>query len=227
MPSYTFDIGEAFPESDPVARFVTVLAMVINDWHRTMDRMASVANADPDSKDPEAIGIKVGLARQEAAACFEAMKFIADSRRRFPEVEAFVKGMGPKAQEYIAAVEAGVDQQSPEYQDWLEGHRNVTSHYPEISPKKYAAGKEEIANALKRAADVEARGSVTVGDRDSTLRFHYADEVAVQLLPDVTKTPRLIEALADARKAIGRFAGLAFAAYRAAHAEAFTLESDG
>jgi hypothetical protein len=36
MPTYTFSIGGAFPESDPVARFVTVLAMVINDWHRTL-----------------------------------------------------------------------------------------------------------------------------------------------------------------------------------------------
>jgi hypothetical protein len=47
----------------------------------------------------------------------------------------------------------------------------------------------------------------------------------VQLLPDITENPGLIKKLADARMAIGRFAGLAFAAYRSAHADAFTLES--
>ena len=49
-------------------------------------------------------------------------------------------------------------------------------------------------------------------------------DVAVQLLPPVVDNPGLIARLAEARMAIGRFAGLAFAAYRADHADAFTLE---
>jgi hypothetical protein len=222
VPTYTFSIGDAFPESDPVARFVTVLAMVINDWHRTMDMMATIAEQDQNGENPEARGIKLRLARQEAAACFEATKFVDESRRHFPEIEAFVKGLGSEAQEYIASVEAAVDQRSPEYQEWLEGHRNVTSHYPELGREKHAAGNEEIANAMKLAASL--RGTVTVGDTDKTLRFHYADEVAVQLLPAVVENPGLITELAEARLAIGRFAGLAFAAYRTAHADVFKLE---
>jgi len=79
---------------------------------------------------------------------------------------------------------------------------------------------------VKRAASIDLHGTVTVGDTDRSLRFYYADEVAVQLLPDVTENPGLIRRLADARLATGRFAGLAFAAYRAAHADAFTLSSD-
>ncbi len=224
MPTYTFSIAEAFPESDTVARFVTVLAMVINDWHRTMDMMATTAKEDPDGRHAETRGVRLMLTRQEAAACFEATKFIDDSRKHFQEVEAFVQKLGPEAQEYIAAVEAAVDRRSPEYPAWLGAHRNVTSHYPELGRERHAAGSEEIANALKRAASIGLHGTVTVGDRDRSLRFHYADEVAVQLLPDVTENPDLIRRLADARLAIGRFAGLAFAAYRAAHADAFTLE---
>jgi hypothetical protein len=221
VPKYTFRIGEAFPESDPVARFVTVLAMAINDWHRTMDLMAATTSGE-DLENPEDRGLRLMFARQEAAACFETMKFIDESRKRFPEIEAFVQTLGSEAQEYIAAVEAGVDRRLPEYQEWLEGHRNVTSHYPELSREKHAAGKEEIANAMTRAS--ELHGTVTVGATDRSLRFHYADEVAVQLLPNVVENPGLIKRLSEARLAIGRFAGLAFAAYRATHADAFTLE---
>jgi hypothetical protein len=224
MPTYTFSIGDAFPESDPVARFVTVLAMVINDWHRTMDMMVAASEEDPEGKHPETRGVRLMLLRQEAVACFEAMKFIAESRRHFPEIETFVKDLGPEAQVYIASVEAGVDKRSPEYQAWLEGHRNVTSHYPELHRAKHVAGDEEIANAMKRTTVDGVHGTVTVGETDKSLRFHYADEVAVQLLPEVSDNPGLIARLSDATIAIGRFAGLAWAAYRAAHAEVFKLE---
>jgi hypothetical protein len=33
---YRFQIGAVFPADDPVARFVTVLAMMSNCWHRSM-----------------------------------------------------------------------------------------------------------------------------------------------------------------------------------------------
>jgi hypothetical protein len=224
MPAYTFSIADAFPANDPVARFVTVLAMVINDWHRTMEMMVTASAEDPEGKQAETRGIRLMLARQEAAACFEATKFIDNARKRFTEIEAFVQSLGPEAQEYIDAVEAAADRRSPERLGWLEDHRNVTSHYPELSREKHAAGNEEIANALMKTASIDLHGTVTIGETDHSLRFHYADEVAVQLLPDVTKNPELIKKLADARMAIGRFAGLAFAAYREAHADAFTFK---
>jgi len=164
------------------------------------------------------------LARQEAAACFEAAKFIAESRKHIPRIETFVEGLGPDAQKELALIVAAIDQGSPEYQEWLEQHRNVRSHYPKLDPNAYAAGTEEIANAMKRAGDAGAVGTITVGDTDKTLRFHFADEISVHLLPDIVESPTLIKKPTEARLTIGRFAGLAFAAYRAEHAEAFKLE---
>lgn len=217
MPSYRFKIGDAFHSDDPVARFVTVLAMIVNDWHRVMALMPTES-----TQDPETIGVRLMLARQEAAACFEVMKFINDSRRHFPEIESFVKGLGADAQEQLARLEAATDRRSPDYQEWLKGHRDVTSHYPELVREKHAAAEEEIANAMKQAED--EGGTVTVGETDRTLRFHYADAVAVGLLPNVVENPTLISKLSEARIAVGRFAGLAFAAYRAIHAEHFIPE---
>ncbi len=77
---------------------------------------------------------------------------------------------------------------------------------------------------MKRTAEADVHGTVAVDKADKSLRFHYADEVAVHLLPDVTANPGLIARLSEARVAIGRFAGLAWAAYREAHPDAFNLE---
>jgi hypothetical protein len=47
MPEATFKIGDTFPADDPVARFVTVLAMISNDWQRLAQRMIELDDARP------------------------------------------------------------------------------------------------------------------------------------------------------------------------------------
>jgi hypothetical protein len=40
-----FKIGDAFPASDPVARFLTGLAMISNDWLRSIEEMLKLGDA--------------------------------------------------------------------------------------------------------------------------------------------------------------------------------------
>jgi hypothetical protein len=214
---YEFEIGKAFPASDEVARFVTVLAMISNDWHRTMKMMPRTGPAETAAEER---GLRIMLARHEAASCFEAMVFVADSRRRFPQsIEPFVSGLGPTAQQRLGTIAAALDHTSPDYQAWLQGHRNVTSHYPELDPDKYANGKEEIGNALAAAA--KHTGTISVGEKASSVRFGFADEVGVQLLPDVNTEGTAIKMLSHARIALGLFIQKAVQAYRQAHPERF------
>ena len=124
--------------------------------------------------------------------------------------------------EGLAKLEAVADRHTAEYQDWLEHHRNVTAHFPELVREAHEHGAEQLANALARAADFP--GDVTLPGSDKTLRFHYADTVAVNLLPDVTANPTAIKELATALIAMSRFVGAAFVAYAQAHPEAFSLE---
>jgi hypothetical protein len=49
MPTVSFNIGLAFPASDPVARFVTVLAMVSNDANRSINELLNVCDGEPDA----------------------------------------------------------------------------------------------------------------------------------------------------------------------------------
>lgn len=210
MPTIRFKkIGDAFPASDPVARFVTVLAMVSNDANRSIDELL-----DLDGQKPDAGARRMMLFRQQASFFFEAATFIGEAQRRFPEVAAFVAALSEDARNECARVVGGVDPKSAYYVgDWLEGHRNVTFHYSEMHPDKAAHGKEEITQALETAAELP--GTVHVGEHVGSVRFWFADEVVAQWLPPDEAQPPTIIALREALMALVRFTQRAFAAYQA------------
>jgi hypothetical protein len=136
MPTVRFVIGEAFPASDPVARFVTVLAMISNDWLRLFELMRGTLETEA--------GLHLLLFRQQAALHHEAADFIRIARRRFhAEVDVFVRRLAPSARENCERVVGGIDSRSAHYLGaWVEEHRNVTFHYPTLHPEKARAGRE-------------------------------------------------------------------------------------
>ena len=214
---FNFTFGEAFRASDPVARFVVVLAMASNDWHRLMSLMPTTI---PEQANAEEQGIRLMLARQVAATAFEAAAFVRDSRKRFPkEVGAFLDALSDEAKSDLARFTATVEQGSPEYEAWLERHRNVTSHYPEILPDKAAQGREEVANALQRVA---AYGqTLVIGGRVNEHRFYFADAVAVEFMPQPNTDRTAIARLSEVRHAFARFVLHALDTYRLQHPERF------
>lgn len=88
---------------------------------------------------------------------------------------------------------AGLDAKSSHYQRWLKYHRNVTFHFPLLHPERETHGDEKIANALRDAASLE--GTITAEDTIGSVRFEFADEVGVQLLPDIVSNPDVMEEL--------------------------------
>jgi hypothetical protein len=202
---YSFNIGAACPADKAIARFVTVLGIVNNEWHRSMYLM------NLTKEDPDGAGIRLQLTRSQAASLLEATKFITDSRKRFPEVEAFVNGLDADAQQNLDRLLAALDPNSLDFMDWLKDHRDVTNHFPKLHPAAYANGDEEIANALASAAP--HTGTITTGETQAKERFGFADEVVVQLLPDIVTNPDEVKKLAAARIALGAFVSAAIAAY--------------
>jgi hypothetical protein len=147
-----FKIGDAFPASDPVARFITGLAMISNDWLRSVEDMFKL-----EGDTPEEIGRRISLFRRQAALVHEAVTFISDARRMFPEVASFIDGLEVKARDGCEHVIGAVASGSPHYLgEWLEDHRNVTHHYPKMHPAAAQHGQEEMANALAEAAESRA-----------------------------------------------------------------------
>jgi hypothetical protein len=202
----TFKIGEAFPASDPVARFITVLGMMSNDWLRSIEEMLAL-EAGPDSE-----GRRVSLFRQQASLHHEAAMFIRDARCRFSVIDDFICDLPTVAQDECDQILGGVDPESAHYHgDWLADHRNVTFHYPEMHPDKAEHGREELTAALEAASELES--SIDVGDYFGSVRFRFADEVAVQWLPDGPEQATLIENLRESVLALSRFAQRAAQAY--------------
>jgi hypothetical protein len=72
-----FTIGEAFPASDSVARFITVLAMMSNDWLRLMSAMLEIKDWHRDAE-----GLRIMSFRQQTALHHEAALIALYSVRR-------------------------------------------------------------------------------------------------------------------------------------------------
>jgi hypothetical protein len=215
-----FNIGEAFPAIDPVARFITAVAMMSNDWLRSANDLVDLKDGDPDTP-----GRRVALFRQQASLHHEAAAFITESRRRFPAIEAFLDGLSDEAKDECNRITGGIDPASPHYQgDWLADHRNVTFHYAELHPDKAAHGEEEMTNALTSAAKLE--GTISMEENFGSVRFGFADEVAVQWLPDPGEQVDLIASLRESVMSLGRFAQRAAQAYMESRPDGtFTDES--
>lgn len=177
-----FRIGAAFPADDPIARFVTVLAMVSNDHIRAVHALDA---AGSDSADDRAR--RTWLFRWLTAAHFEAIDFIANTRRSYKrEVDALLAA--PGARDALTAVLAANDPKSEKYLgDWLKRHRNVMFHYPKVHPDAAANNREEIQQALRDAADLD--GEIVNGDVLAQNLFLFADEVVVQWMP---KEPEIV-----------------------------------
>jgi hypothetical protein len=199
MSKVSFDIGKAFPASDPVARFITVLAMMSNDWMRLAKQQIEVKDYYDDAE-----GIRIFSFRQQVALHFEAANFIRNTRQWFPDVERFVAALPAKVRRDCDRVVSGIDPKSKRYRGkWVENLRNTAFHYPKMQPDAAAHGQEPAANALNKAAKLTSTiegGDVFFGEA----RFHFADEVVVQWIPEKGMRKTLSALGADAA-ALARF----------------------
>jgi hypothetical protein len=207
-----FKIGDALPTTDPVARFNVVMGMISNDWLRSADLLLKHVPEDEG-------GITLLLMRQEITLTHEAAKFIKDSCKRSPEINAFVKTLKPEAQEFLDRIMARVDPKSPTYLAWLEPTRNISAHYPELHPKSFENGDENLAIALEKASSIDSGVSFHPSNPGRSVRFWFADEVTLKMMPDgdlgamSSDFGGRIRALAEAAEDLASFAQLAFDSY--------------
>jgi hypothetical protein len=202
---WEFRIGQALPATDAVARFVTGLAMANNEWHRTMTLMPMT---DPTEATPEERGLRIMLARQQAALCYEGITFVKAARRS-SHVVTFMNDLNTGAKKHYADLSEATDKKSPFYLPWLRGHRNVTLHVPAVTPSKGERGVT-LTEALTEAAG--RLGRVSHDGTFRTVRFGFADVVAEEFLPWEEERD-LMKHLSRALLALGGFAHEALDAY--------------
>jgi hypothetical protein len=202
-----FPIAQAFDPNDEVARWLTVLAMASNDVWRLFEWMEQGGDQ----------GTRVLAFRLEAAALYEAASHLIDTPTRRPAIQSFLAGLPGAAQAEKDRVCGAIDPKSPHYVgEWIKSHRNVTFHYAIVHPERAAAEQEEIKLALERAIVQEIDGKITItGGGFGDVRFDFADEVAVQWLPDVDteEGQAQIAALREVVVALARFVQRAIGAH--------------
>jgi len=206
MPEYRFRIGDAFPEQEPVARFVTVLAFIHNDWRRTMQAMVDSTGA------PGGEGARLLSFRQLVGYSHEATEFLTGSRKRYEEVDTFVSSLNAEA---LGQYDRVFTTLAP-IERWMRKQRDITFHYPKMVRESYQADQEAIATALTAAADETS--SITLADTHAGISLDFADAVAVHLLgfklpEEQEELRRLVQALREAAYALGVFVVAAVSTY--------------
>lgn len=181
-----FKIGEAFPPDDPLARWVTVCAMALNDallvnrW--LMPRLQEEVSSEPHEN--------FYLARVAAAHLFEAASFLR-KHRRHPEISAFIETLEPEYQEqYEALLQIGKGGQEG-FPEQLKEARNTFFHYPKLIFG--TEDREPLKRAMiEHAKDEEEQGIKRGEIRDippalTGFRAGFADDIATEMmLPENT-----------------------------------------
>jgi hypothetical protein len=173
----TFSITDVFDPDDEVARWLTVLAMASNDFWRLFRWM------DDAVDDPT----RILAYRLATAALHEAASHLTETPRSWPRIEAFLSALPEDARADKDRVCGAGDPKSEHYVGkWIERHRNVTFHYAIVHQERAKSGREELKQALERASAQRIEGKITITNQSfGRVRFDFADEVAVQWLPDV------------------------------------------
>jgi hypothetical protein len=185
MTSSRFTIGDAFPAADPIAVFVTRLAMMSNDMLRLLSDVHLRGDDYFDAPELRIVSVRMRVALQH-----EVAETIRITQTFSGEVRGFLNSLPLAARHDLELVT-----------------RNEPARFAAPGPAARHLGKERayggnVASALAAAARVE--GAITAQGRDDILRFDFADEIAERMLPefDLTLTPRIHDdALALARLA--------------------------
>lgn len=169
----SFRIGDVFPESDPVARFVAGIAMMANDWGRLFRLLAELRD------DELGTGTRLLLYRLQLSFHVEAVKFLRDSERQYPEeIARFLESLPDEASE----LHRKLTDESSLTSLGAGPVRNQSFHYPRVHRVRYGRGNEEMAQLLSEAADLEGKVEVSADNAD-LVEYGFADEIIVQLLP--------------------------------------------
>jgi hypothetical protein len=194
-----FQIGEAFPSDAPVARWLTALAMSHNDVRHGNLRLLE---ADEDDA-----ATRLYYLRLVAGHFYEIAGDLKRDRDEWQEVRAFINGLSAQARRDLDHVIQGADQLDRR----LGIVRNTAFHYLELNRRDAAKGREKLQQALTDASGLTGRA--TVGGDFKEIRFHFADEVLVQLLGDDREMGALLEGLQSGVVALWRFVHAAFKRY--------------
>jgi hypothetical protein len=169
-----FTDGEAFPADDPLARWITVCAMALNDLLLVNRWLVPRLEEKVESHDYE----NVYLFRMGGAHIFEVAKFLEQADRSVPEVRKFIATLEQPAQDAYQKVKAIGPRGTSDFADQVKRARDQFFHYSELLP--HAEDHEALKAAMEEHAETvgEIRDEGTAIDQ---FRARFADDIAIEL----------------------------------------------
>jgi hypothetical protein len=201
-----FRVGDALPADDPVARFILVVSMGLND--NSFSNTHFVEGAE----DYELLY----FFRLASGHLHELANRLRVAHGEWPEVEKFVAGLDEQYRNDFAAIVALADEKNTTGEK-LGRIRNEFFHYPDLRRKTAERGKLPLMTALSEGADEE--GTISLGQKAlGGVRAHFADEFGAKLVMahlgiDDDEKRALVKELGELQAAYGRFAQAALGRY--------------
>ena len=199
-----FRDGDFIPADEPLARWITIVAMALNDAVLVNGWLLPRLQGDAPAH------VNVYLGRLAASHLYEVAKFLDRSERRVPKVAEFVKGLDEDARAVYERVKATGPAGKDAFATQLEHARHHFFHYAGLVP--HAPDHEKLRRAMVEHADTT--GEIYDPGTLADFRARFADDIAVELsFPEGTVDLRAFIGTLSAR--VSDFLDFARAAIRA------------
>lgn len=178
-----FKIGEAFPADEPLARWMTVCAMAMNDLLLVNRWLIPKLKEEEPSQAYE----NTYLGRLAAAHLFEAATFLKKSDKRLAVVRELVGGLDEDAQRAYRELLSIGDGGNGEFYEQLKHARNVVFHYQALIQGE-GEDYEHLKLALAGHAEDEEKKRIVRGKIEDVpppitgFRSFFADDVVSDMV---------------------------------------------
>jgi hypothetical protein len=160
-----FKVGDALPADDPLARFILVVSMGLNDNSLSNTRFVN-------TKEPYEF---LYFFRLASGHLHELANRLRRAHEEWPEVQEFVADLRQNFRDDFQSIVRLADPNDDVGQK-LERLRNEFFHYPDLRRKTAERGKLPLMQALTDAANTE--GTISLGEEAlGGIRAHFADEL--------------------------------------------------
>jgi hypothetical protein len=201
-----FRVGDALPADDPLARFILVVSMGLNDNSLANTRFV---NTDEEYE-------LLYFFRLASGHLHELANRLRVAHEEWPEVQKFVASLDKQYRDDFAAIVQLADPKN-DTGEKLGRIRNEFFHYPDLLRKTAERGKLPVMKALRDGASDE--GTISLGENAlGGVRAHFADELGAKLVMahvglDEDEQRALVKELGELQAAYGRFAQAALGRY--------------
>jgi hypothetical protein len=204
---WAFRLGDVFKSDDPVARFVVVVAIGLND-----NILANRAFVEHD--EPHELLYFFHLA---SGHLWELAERLEDAWQEWEPVQEFVKSLPVEYQNDFASITALIDPEDPTGR-LLSRIRHQFFHYPHLRKSTADRQRLPLQRVLKDGADAEMSLVAGGGGLGGGIRARFADDILVRLMTltvDETELQPLLARLGELQAAFNRFAQMALGRFLA------------